>query len=178
MMGWVFYEYFKMQQFRSLRNICLLAIMLAISGALATYKNLTRSEIIFLNIPGTRAMVVTKGERAVVLYDRCEKANEKIGYVLKPFLGERGIKKTDVIQLSDSLRISDGNLCVVGNMVFYKGATIVIQPPESTAQKSTSRGLFADLVWVGTVKSGIDHSFDFRRAGLYFIMHQMRLKRW
>ncbi len=167
MMGWMFYKYFKMQQFRSLRNICLLAIMLAITGALSTYRKLTSSEIIFLNIPGTRAMVVTKGERAVVLYDRCEKANEKIGYVLKPFLGERGIRKTDMLQLSDSLRISDGNLCVIGNMVFYKGARIAIQPIESTAQKSTSKGLIADLVWIGKIKSGIDIDFPSCRIILY-----------
>jgi competence protein ComEC len=155
-MGWIFYIYYKVRHFRSLRNMCLLAILLAITGVLTTYRRLTSSEIIFLNIPGTRAMVVTKEERAVVLYDRCEKANEKIGYALKPFLGERGIKKTEMYQLSDSLRMSDGNLCVIGNRVFYKGARIVIQPLESIAQKSASEGLFADLVWIGKIKSGID----------------------
>lgn len=160
LMGWMFYNYCKVQQFRSLRNFCLLAILLSFTGVLATYRQLTSSEIIFLNIPGTRTMVVTKGGRAVVLYDRCENAVEKIGYVLKPYLGERGIKKTAMFQLSDSLRIADGCLCVVGNMVFYKGARIVIQSLETTAHKDTSKELFADLVWIGTIKSGIDHRLN------------------
>ncbi len=160
LMGLLFYNYCKVQHFRSLRNLFLLAILLSFTGVLATYRHLTSSEIIFLNIPGTRAMVVAKGERAVVLFDRCEKANEKIGYVLKPFFGERGIKKTDMFQLSDSLRISDGSLCVMGNMVFYKGARIVIQSQDTTAYKNSPKELFADLVWIGNIKSGIDHSLD------------------
>jgi len=158
LMVWLFYNFCKVQQFRSLRNLCLLAILLSFTGVLATYRKLTSSEIIFLNIPGTRAMVVTKGERAVILYDRGEKANEKIRYVLKPYFGERGIKKTAMFQLSDSLRIADGSLCVIGNWVFYKGARIVIQSLETTTTPKTSKELFADLVWIGTIKTGIDYN--------------------
>jgi competence protein ComEC len=159
LMGWLFYNYCKVKQFRSLRNLFLLAILLSFTGILATYRQLTSSEIIFLNIPGTRAMVVAEGGRAVVLYDRCENADERIGYVLKPYLGERGIKKTAMFQFSDSLRIEEGSLCVVGNRVFYKGAKLVIQSVEATVPDRSSE-ISADLVWIGTIKSGNDHSLD------------------
>ena len=44
--------------------------------------------------------------------------------------------------------------------MFYKGARIVIQSQDTTAYKNSPKELFADLVWIGNIKSGIDHSLD------------------
>jgi competence protein ComEC len=158
--GWWLYNYYKDHYFRSLRNVFLLAILLLSTDILATYRQLANSEIIFLNIPGMRAMAMTKEDSAVVLYDRCENADEKIGYVLRPYLGERGIKNTAMFQISDSLRITERGLCVVGNMVFYKGATIIFSTPEPATPKEMAKKMFADLVWIGAVKSGTDQKMD------------------
>ncbi|MCK9410711.1 MAG: ComEC family competence protein [Prolixibacteraceae bacterium] len=160
LIGWWLYNYYKSHQFRNLRNVGLLMIVLSIIEILNTYRHLTHSEIIFLNIPGTRAMVITGEGRAVVLYDRCENADEKIGYVLKPYLGERGVNEAMMFQLSDQLRFADRNFSVERNRVYYKGVTIFIPSLEPAALKKMDKVLLADLVWIGQVNSGTDKCMD------------------
>jgi hypothetical protein len=120
-----------------------------------TFRQITREEIVFFNIPGTRAMVLTQGKEAIVLYDLWEKGLQKLNYYLNPYLGERGIDKVDLIQLSDSLRVSIGNIHVVGHFVNFNGVKLYIQPIHAEGRNGTYRSHGEEVVWLRSAKEYI-----------------------
>ena len=143
-----FYFFFSISKLIFLNVAILLGILIFISIGTLSFQKLAREEIVFFNIPGTRTVSLTSGSEAVVLCDRCENVNEKLGYYLKPYLGERGIRKYKVHCLSDSLLITDLNLCVRGNSVFFRGIRLFIEPADRSSIKKTNLNICADIVWL------------------------------
>ena len=154
LMGYLFFCYIKVRKTMFLSGVLLSAIVLMLSTVIGTYQQLTRTEIIFFNIPGTRALALTSGRRVTVLYDRCEKASEKLAWYLKPYLGERGTRQIETYQLSDSLRLDDREISITGDFIFFKGIRLFIQPIDESDKKRVDTSLCADLIWLRQNKAG------------------------
>jgi hypothetical protein len=158
LIGYLFYRFVKIRRTILLAGALCSAIVLSISLVIGSFRQLTRAEIIFFNLPGTRAMALTSGRNAMVLYDRGEKNAGKLDYYLKPYLGERGIKQLDIYPLSDSLRVNGHDISITGDFVFFKGVRLWVQPSAKTELNGVNSSLCADLVWLSPNKTGLNHS--------------------
>ncbi len=118
-----------------------------------SFRQETRAEVLFYNIPGTRALVITNRREAIVLYDRCEKAGTKLGYYMKPYFGERGISNVEFFQLTDSLHVSKKFLRVEGYFISFKGRNLYIEPPIGQRTGSITPTLTTDVVWIPNQKA-------------------------
>jgi competence protein ComEC len=148
LIGLFFFIYTKNRKILHLQSMIVLAVILASSAGIASWYQLSRAEIIFYHLPGTRALVLTSGREAIVLYDRCDNAAGKLGYSMKPYLGERRIRKVNIYRLSDSLRINRSDICVVGNFISFKGIRLYIQPNFDSDKKKVNTFLCSDLIWL------------------------------
>jgi hypothetical protein len=143
-----------------LQGFLLTAVILVFSTNFYSYLKLKRAEIVFFNIQGTRALAVTSGREAIVLYDRCLRASEKLAYYMKPYMGERGITKINIYQLSDSLRIYKKDICIHGGFIFFRGIRLYVQPINEFIGKNVEVSLFSDLVWLNNArKETVKNSF-------------------
>jgi hypothetical protein len=138
----------------------ILAIFLSLSVCLDSFYRQTRAEIIFFSISGTRALSITHGSEATVLYDCCENASEKLNHCMKSYFGERKIQKAEMFQLSDSLRIRKNDICVIGNFIFFNGFRLYIQPLAPENQERKGPLLTSDLVWLGKPVSELTKESD------------------
>ena len=172
LMGYLLYRYSKIRKTILLKGLLLSAIVLAISSGIGSYQQLTRAEILFFNIPGTRALALTSGKEVIVLYDHCEKAAKKLGYYMKPYLGKRGIRKIEMYSLTDSLQINNRDICVKGDLIFFKGVRLFVQPIDETDQKRVTPMLCTDLVWIRNIKATHTGHFDF--PGSKIILHRSK----
>lgn len=125
-------------------TLCISLLTLGIDS----FRQQSRAEVMFFNIPGTRALVLTNRREATVLFDRCDKAESKLGYYMKPYFGERGINKVEMFQLSDSLHINKQLLCVEGHYLSFKGVKIFIEPPFEGKISGIYPTLSTDVVWL------------------------------
>ncbi len=160
LMGYLLYRYSKIRKTILLTSFLLSAIVLSISAGIGSYHQLKRTEILFFNIPGTRALALTSGKEAIVLYDYCEKTAVKLGYYMKPYLGKRGIREIEIYRLTDSLQINKRDICVKGGLIFFKGVRLFVPPLNETNQKRVASTLCPDLVWLRNIKADTDY-FDF-----------------
>ncbi|HEY5510792.1 MAG TPA: ComEC/Rec2 family competence protein [Prolixibacteraceae bacterium] len=136
-----------------LYGVVMILCLFVCSIGLDSYRQMSRAEIIFFNIQGTRALALTSGREAIILYDKCEKAQVKLGYYMKPYFGERSISKFEMFQLSDSLRINKQDLRVEGDFIFFKGIRLFIEPLVEKRTGSIATSLLTDAVWVRNQKS-------------------------
>jgi competence protein ComEC len=169
MMGFLFFRYVAKRNILNLQVFFLSAIIFTLSASICSYRQLTRVEIVFFNIQGTRALAMTKGKEAVVVYDRCLKATEKLGYYMKPYMGERGINKINFYQLSDSLRSYNKDICIIGGFIYFTGIRLYVQPINENRMKNVDVSLCSDLVWLNgaTKGSGINSRFPETKNILY-----------
>ncbi len=147
------YGFFRLRKVRILQGIVLLAIMLSITTIIGSYKRLTRAEIIFFNIPGTRAMALTSGSKSIVLYDHSLLASEKLSYYMKPYFGERRIRNAEIFLLSDSLRLRGKDIFVNGNLIFFKGVRLFVQPIDDVDKSQVNQVFFPDIIWLNDIKA-------------------------
>ena len=157
LMGYLVYRYCKIRKTILLQGVVLSSVVLSILVGCGSYQQLTRAEILFFNIPGTRALALTNRKEVIVLYDHSEKASEKLGYYMKPYLGKRGIRKVEMYQLTDSLQINNRDICVKGGLIFFKGVRLFVQPISETAKRRVAQTLCADLVWIRNIKADTNH---------------------
>ncbi len=158
---YLLYKHIKTRNFRLLQGGLLLVLILATTIGFISYKEWSRSEIVFFNIQNTRALVVNTNREAVVLYDRCERPEEKIGYSLKPYCGERGIKAIQMVKLSDSLRIDNLGLCVIGQYIHFGGIRLFVEPNIELKLNHTTKTLAADVVWLSNSKDTYPNVLSF-----------------
>ena len=147
----IFY-FFKTKKVKLLQTVVGLAILLTLSIGIASYYRQSTAEIVFFNIPGTRTLALTTGSETTILYDRCINASEKLGYYMKPYLGERGISKVEMHVLSDSLRIRGKNFQVTGGFIYFRGIGLYFQPPDQKFKKTMVSISTTDLVWLSHLK--------------------------
>lgn len=142
-----FLVFLKVRKVIYLYGVVLSSCLFVFSIGWDSYQRLSRAEIIFFNITGTRALALTDGIETTILYDKCEKAQVKLGYYMKPYFGARGINNIEMFQLSDSLQINKQELSVKGNFAIFKGVRIFIEPLVEKRILSIPV-LIADVVWV------------------------------
>lgn len=128
-------------------GIIVSAILLMVAEGIFLYLQKTREEIVFYNIPGTRALVVTRGTQSIILYDRCVRAEEKLGNFMNPYYSERGIQHTAYYKVNDSLRLNAENIYIHGNVILYHGVKIYLQPIRSNSGLGMPLPA-ADLTWL------------------------------
>ncbi len=160
----LFYRYSKSKKIVLLQGVFLLMIFISMSVGIIRYLKQTRTEIVFFNISGTRALALTSNREVIVLFDRCENASEKLGYYLKPYLGERGIRRITMYQFADSLKIVKPEIGVRGNFVFFKGCKLYIQPGFEMGGDAEDSSLGADLVWLANYKGLQSNNLKFEKA--------------
>jgi hypothetical protein len=78
---------------------------------------------------------------------------------MKPYFGERGIRKIVMLCLSDSLRVNGRDIFATGNFIYFKGIKLYIQPPDQKDQKNLDNIPASDLVWLHFKSTIIDYDF-------------------
>jgi competence protein ComEC len=131
-----------------LNGIVITLCLFVSSIGLTSYRHLSRAEIIFFNIPGTRALALTNRRESIILYDKCEKTQAKLEYYMKPYFGARSIRKFEMFQLSDSLHINKQDLRVEGDFIIFKGIRLFVEPLVEKRNGSVAPSLLTDAVWV------------------------------
>ena len=164
LMAILLYRFLQLRKVQALQGVFLLAVMLSITTTIGSYRRLTRAEIIFFNIPGTRAMAITSGRKSIVFYDHCLQASEKLGYYMKPYFGERWIRKVEMFRLSDSLKLRGRDIYVNGNFIFFKGVRLFVEPIDSAEKNHANRAVFSDIVWLNDMKAGVIHKITMPQA--------------
>ena len=144
----IIYGFYKTRKLFLLNAGLILSIILAISFGLAAYERLLREELVFYNIPGARVLSITHGRSTLVLYDSCQVSRERMEYYLKPYLAARGIGQVKWFRMSDSLRIVQPSVCVVGHFIFFKGSRIYLQSADAEEWNPPNEELCADLFWM------------------------------
>jgi competence protein ComEC len=160
LIGLLFFRFIRYRKVLLLQTVIVSALVLSLSVGISSWYQLSRAEIVFFNIPGTRTLALTIGRESVVLYDRFDRSAEKLGYYLKPYLGERKIQKVGMFRLSDSLRISGRDICVIGNFVSFKGIRLFIQPSVGKNYQRADSSLCSDLVWLPLSGSALPKESD------------------
>ncbi|MEI7828379.1 MAG: ComEC/Rec2 family competence protein [Prolixibacteraceae bacterium] len=147
-----FYMFFKTRKILHVKVICTLAIVLFITTVISSYSMSTKAEIVFFNVPGTRAMALTRGRKTIVVYDKCENGESKLNYYLKPYLGSNEIIETEYYKFSDSLRIMNASFSIRGNYILFNGVKLFVKPDSSGVFNNEEVGPKADVVWLSDIK--------------------------
>jgi hypothetical protein len=67
---------------------------------------------------------------------------------MKPYLGDRGIRKIEILCLSDSLRLRGRDIFATGNFIFFKGIKLFIQPTDQKDHIKPGCIPSSDIVWL------------------------------
>ncbi len=169
LIGFLFYKYFQLKNALYLKNALLATIFLSLSFGFTSYYRQTKAEVVFFNIPGTRVLSILNRREAIVLYERTAKANNKLSYYLKSYVGERGIRKVELYELSDSLKIDGSDLCIRGNLVLFQNARIFIKPISSTGKMGVEPSQPMDVVWLPG--SRVDQGFNFSSQKTKYVLY-------
>ena len=164
-----FLVFLKVRKVIYLYGVVLTSCLFVCSIGWDSYLQLSRVEIIFFNISGTRALALTDGRETTILYDKCEKAQVKLGYYMKPYFGARGINNIEMFQLSDSLQVKKHNLRIAGDFIIFKGVRLFIEPLFERRNLRIDPSPISDVVWVrnqGKAKTA-DRSFLQSRFTLF-----------
>jgi competence protein ComEC len=159
-----FYLFHKSRKILHVKVICMLVLMLCTFIVISSYSKHTRAELVFFNIPGTRAIALTQGKNTIVVYDKCENAGSKLNYYIKPYLGANGIIQTEYYKFSDSLRITDVNLNIRGNYILFNGVRLFVKPDSAEVFNKEELGLRADVIWLNDIKTVPSDNFVFPHA--------------
>ncbi len=149
----LFFMFYKSRKILYLKVMCGLAILLFTITVASSYSKQTRAEIVFFNIPGTRAIALTRGNKSIVVYDKCDNAGSKLNFYFKPYLGARGISNTEFYCLNDSLRVVNKNFGITGNLLFFNGIRIFLQPTGMKYESHLNTDFRNDIVWIADNKS-------------------------
>ncbi len=174
LMVYLIYRYTVIRKAVLLQSVLFLAVLLSLSSGISSYYQQVRTEVLFFNIPGTRAMALTNGRSVTVIYDQCTNAAEKLRYYMNAYLGERGIIKVEFYRLSDSLHVNDRDLYLTGNFIFFKGMRLFVQPSGEKDLKNPDPFPAADLVWLGGYSSGLHNSAEITASK--FILYRAKEK--
>ena len=167
--GFLFCKYFQFKKPRYLKNALLATIFFSLSSGFTSYYRQTKAEIVFFNIPGTRVLSILNRGEAIVLYERLAKGNDRLGYYLKSYVGERGIHKVGLYELSDSLKIDRSDLCIRGNFVLFQNARIYIKPISSTGKMEVDPSFRIDVVWLPGPKA--NQTFNFHSQNVKYVLY-------
>jgi len=148
-----FYGFYRSRKFFLLQAGLILLIWLAISLGFKAYERMTRSELVFFNIPGARVLVITRVTSSLVLYDSNKVSRDRMEYYLKPYFGARGIRKVERFRMSDSLRIVRPSIGIFSDFIFFEGNRIFIPSTDTDWKKPMDKELYADLVWLQEERS-------------------------
>jgi hypothetical protein len=92
---------------------------------------------------------------------------------MKPYWVEHQIRKVVMNQLSDSLRISDKDFCVVGHFVFFSGVRLYLQPSGGSIIHHSERHPSTDLVWLAASEADLSERFELPETSI--VLYRGRL---
>ena len=104
----------------------IITVILLINN-ISRYKSLSRKEVVVFNIPGKTLLAFTLGQETTWLTSEKLTEFEGLNYFIKPYKGFRGIKKQQVIFLSDTARQSKSNLFLMKKFINFQGLKICLQ---------------------------------------------------
>lgn len=154
------YQYARCRKFLLLQGALVSILVLTFTVVIGNYRKLAREEIVFFNIQGARVLALTSGKESMVFYDKGVKQPEKLNYYLKSYLGARGINRTELVRLTDSLRLKSRNVSIIGSLFFFKGVSLYLQPPNAKSINKERGIIPADLIWLSDKINDRD-GFDF-----------------
>ena len=100
--------------------------MLLIVHNLNTYRTLVRKEIVIFNLPGKVLIAFTTGRKTVWLTSDKTGNGDALKSYTRPYEGFRGIHRTDIISLSDSISSFSGKLAHHQNFINFMGLEICV----------------------------------------------------
>jgi competence protein ComEC len=161
----LFWQYHRHRKWLPMAGMLISAILLVISAGIGEYRQLSREEIVFFNIPQTRALALTNGRRTVVLYDSYNNSEEKLGYLMNPYFEGRGIREREFHRLNDSLKMASSCFSVAGNHICYNGFKIFVEPHQGpdTVKQQSSR---PDLAWLRNDQEENSDLVYFKNCGI------------
>lgn len=171
------YMFYKSRNHLYLKVIYMLVFLLCTVTLISSYANLTRAEMVFFNIPGTRAIALSRGQKTIVVYDKCLNAGTKLQYYLKPYIGANGILKTEYYKFSDSLKITGLNLVIRGNFVLFEGVKLFVKPDSAYAITGDEEVPAADVIWLGGLKSIPSDNIVFPAGGIILYHSSIEVER-
>jgi len=111
---------------KALTAALVLIIALLIFSHLSVYQKLSRKEVVVFNLPGKTLIALTKGNETMWLTTDKNNTIEKLKYYTKPYEGFRGIRKSSIICLSDTMNQSIKNLAYQENFLNFEGLSLYV----------------------------------------------------
>lgn len=158
-------RYHRNRKWILLSGVLFSAIVLAVFSGIEEFRQVTRSEIVFFNIPGTRALALTSGRQTMVLYDSDQKSEVSLKYHINPYLEGRGISEMKLYQLTDSLEIGNSSFHVSGNSITYRGFKVFLEPDKTCQPPGVP-----DLAWLLNDREGRALFSEYRNCRI--ILHK------
>jgi competence protein ComEC len=103
--------------------LCSITILLIINN-IEKHQRLSANEIVVFNVSGKILVALTQGIETFWLTSEKPGTWEKLNYYIKPYQGFRGIKKSSMICLSDSLKQTGKSISCRKNFLNFRGITL------------------------------------------------------
>ena len=105
--------------------LVLIIALLAVSN-FSVYQKLSRKEVVVFNLSGKTLVALTAGNETTWITTEKNNTIEKLKYYTKPYEGFRGIRKSSVICLSDTMTQSVKNLAYQENFLNFDGLSLYV----------------------------------------------------
>lgn len=122
---------------KALTAALVLIIVLLIFSNLSFYQKLSRKEVVVFNLSGKTLIALTNGNETTWLTTDKSNTIEKLKYYTKPYEGFRGIRKSSIICMSDTMNHSIKNLAYQENFLNFEGLSLYVFSDEK----------FKDIDW-------------------------------
>jgi len=111
---------------KSLTASLLLIITILTFSNFSVYQKLTRKEVVVFNLSGKTLVALTSANKTIWITTDKNNTIEKLKYYIKPYEGFRGIRKSSIICLSDTINQSVKDLAYRENFLNFEGLSLYV----------------------------------------------------
>jgi len=111
---------------KALTAALVLIIALLIFSNFSVYQKLSRKEVVVFNLSGKTLVALTSANKTIWITTDKNNTIEKLKYYIKPYEGFRGIRKSSIICLSDTLNQSIKDLAYRENFLNFEGLSLYV----------------------------------------------------
>jgi len=118
---------------------------------LSKYNTLLQKEVVVFNLQGKLLVALTSGEETIWITSENNTAFDKLNYYTKPYEGNRGIKKSSIISLTENSPQFINQLNRNRNFINFEGLSLFILNEHNQSIKNSENFPHSDLVILNNI---------------------------
>jgi len=149
--------YFVLKIRAALTGALISIIILLIFNDISCYKNLSQEEVVVFNLPGKTLAAITSGKETIWFTADRNVTPASLKYFTAPYEGYRGIQKSSLVCLSDSVMVNTGKYSHKENFLSFNGLTVCILNERNTDRNNWEHFPHSDII-ILPEKSSADYN--------------------